>query len=232
MGLGRQLIDTCRASTPRRTACVSPRSHYSGTRQPRRHADRRHGSRELRKHLSTPLGTRGRAFACQARMQPCSAEARDTKSPLSRRRVPASATGKAVSMPSHGPTGIDLQTPFVIHYRLPRAILGPLLRGAKGVAVVTCPSSPGPEPGWPSPPRRAPRGLFRSACAFDLCQPCGWALPEARQSRRLTDPAPDAGSRSRHHPSTRVSRRQRLCLPSWAPRWFPLKRSTPPWTFG
>ena len=89
----------------------------------------------------------------------------------------------------------------------------------------------------PSQGGRRPRGdrpetLFRSACAFDLCQPCGWALLEACQGRRLTDPAPDAGSRSRHHPSTRVSRRQRLCLPSWAPRWSPLKRSTPPWTFG
>jgi len=77
-----------------------------------------------------------------------------------------------------------------------------------------------------------PEVLFRGACAFDPRQPCGWALSEARQGRRSPDPAPDAGSRSRHHPSTRVSRRQRLCLPSWAPRWFPLKRSTPPWTFG
>jgi len=33
-------------------------------------------------------------------------------------------------------------------------------------------------------------------------------------------------------PSTRVSRRKRLCLPSWAPRLSLLRRSTPPWTFG
>ncbi|PZP75037.1 MAG: hypothetical protein DI604_06575 [Delftia acidovorans] len=208
------------------------RSHCSGTRQPHRRADNARGPVELHERLGTQLGTRGRAFACQARMQPCSAAVRDNKSPLSPRRVPASATCKAVSMPSHGHASIDLQAPFVIHYRLPRAILGPLLRGAKGVAVVTCPSSPGPEPGWPSPRGDRPEVLFRGACAFDPRQPCGWALMEARQGYRSPDPAPDAGSRSRHHPSTRVSRRQRLCLPSWAPRWSPLKRSTPPWTFG
>ena len=33
-------------------------------------------------------------------------------------------------------------------------------------------------------------------------------------------------------PSTRVSRRQQSCLPSLAPCWPPLRRSTPPWTFG
>ena len=92
--------------------------------------------------------------------------------------------------------------------------------------------APAPSRGGRRPRGDRPEVLFRSACAFDLCQPCGWALLEARQGRRLTVPAPDAGSRSRHHPSTRVSRRQRLCLPSWAPRWSPLKRSTPPWTFG
>jgi hypothetical protein len=55
---------------------------------------------------------------------------------------------------------------------------------------------------------------------------------EARQGRRFPGPAPDAGSRSRHRLSTRVSRRARSCLPSWAPRSPPLTRSTPPWTFG
>ena len=157
MRFERQCGDSCQASTPRRTACVSSRSHCSGTRQPHRDADSPRGPAEPHGRLGTPLGTRGRAFACQARMQPRSAAVRDTKSPLSRRRVPASATCKAVSMPSHGHAGIDQQAPFVIHYGHPRAILGPLLRGAKGVAVVTCPSNPGPEPGWPSPPRRSPR---------------------------------------------------------------------------
>ena len=51
---------------------------------------------------------------------------------------------------------------------------------------------------------RRPRGdrpevLFRSASAYDLRQPCGWALPEARQGHRSPDLAPDAGSRSRHY---------------------------------
>ena len=92
--------------------------------------------------------------------------------------------------------------------------------------------APAPSRGGSRPRDDRPEVLFRSACAFDLCQPCGWALYEARQGRRSPDPAPDAGSRSRHHPSMRISRRQRLCLPSWAPRWFPLKRPTPPWTFG
>ena len=184
MRFERQCGDSCQASTPRRTACVSPRSHRSGTRQPHRHADRRHGSRELHKRLSAPLGTRGRAFACQARMQPCSAAARDTKSPLSRRRVPASATCKAVPMPSHGHAGIDLQAPFVIHYRLPRAILGPLLRGAKGVAVVTCPSSPGLGPVQPSPERRRPRGPIRSALPAAMpALTAGRSLKRARHDR-------------------------------------------------
>ena len=108
--------------------------------------------------LSAPCWTRGRRFACQARMQPRSAALRDTKWPLSGRRVGASATGNPGFMPSHCHACIDLQAPFVIHYRFPRANLGPLHQGAEGVAVVTCPSSPGPEPGWPSPPRRPPRG--------------------------------------------------------------------------
>ena len=38
-------------------------------------------------------------------------------------------------MPSHCHACIDLQAPFVIHYRFPRANLGPLHQGAEGVAV-------------------------------------------------------------------------------------------------
>ena len=49
------------------------------------------------KGLGLPSETRGRTFTRQARMQPRSAFVRDTKSPLSRRHVPTSATGKALS---------------------------------------------------------------------------------------------------------------------------------------
>ena len=149
---------TCRWPLPSRLARVSPRSHCFGTRQPRTQATAPFSGACPTPALSAPCWTRGRRFACQARMQPRSAALRDTKWPLSGRRVGASATGNPGFMPSHCHACIDLQATFVIHYRFPRANLGPLHRGAKGVAVVTCPSSPGPEPGWPSPPRRPPRG--------------------------------------------------------------------------
>lgn len=232
MRCGRQPSDTCRASTPRRTACVSPRSHCFGTRQPHQHVDHALGSRQVRKRLSAPLGTRGRAFACQSRMQPHSARLRDTKTPLSHRRVPASATCKSVFMPSHSHAGIDLQ-PLSSSTTDSR---GPSLARsfAEQKASQSLPALQAPVPSRGGRHLRGdrPEVPLRSACAFDLCQPCGWALLEARQGHRSPDPALDAGPRSRHHPSTRASRRQRLCLPSWAPRWSPLKRSTPLWTFG
>jgi len=53
-----------------------------------------------------------------------------------------------------------VQAAFVIYYAFPKAILGLLHRGAKGVAVVTCPYSPGLEPGWSLPLRWWPRGFF------------------------------------------------------------------------
>ena len=148
---------------------VSPEPH-SSTPVERQRAATRSGLFRRRAHRRW---TRGRAFPCQARMRPRFAARRDTKSPLSRHPVPATATGNRCFMPSHCHTLLDLQALLVIHYRLPRAILGPLHRGAKGVAVVTCPSSPGPEPGWPSRPRRPPRGF-----CFVVHVPSTFASPE------------------------------------------------------
>jgi hypothetical protein len=59
-------------------------------------------------------------------------------------------------------------------------------------------AAPAPSRGGRRPRGDRPEVCIRSACAFDPRQPLGWALLEARQGHRLTDPAPDAGSRSRH----------------------------------
>lgn len=48
---------------------------------------------------------------------------------------------------------------------------------------------------------------------------------DLRPGTRCRSPIPPSSS-------TRVPRRQQLCLPSWAPCWSQLRHSTPPWTFG
>lgn len=121
----RQHAGTCGLSIQPPPARVSPRSHPFGTRQPRSRADGSPTRPPPCPALGAPFGTRGRAFPCQPRTQTRSAAPRDTKSPLSRRRVRASAMRNPASMPSHCHTGVDLQTPFVIHYRLPRAVPWP-----------------------------------------------------------------------------------------------------------
>lgn len=226
--------DSTLTPTPSHTeaarACVTTLSpdRYSSTRSPQHVPSRRHG-RDA--GSSCPSGTRGRPFPCQARMQPCFAVGRSNRSALPGPSDTSRATGNAHAMPSHCHAGIDLQGLLVIHYWLPRAILGPLRRGAKGVAVVTCPSSPAPEPGWRSPPE-APAPRFHFVVHVPLThQPLRWALPEARQAidppTRHPMPAPDPAI-AEHA----CIRRKLLCLPLWAPGLSPLKRSSPPWTFG
>jgi len=82
--------------------------------------------------------------------------------------------------------------PLGVNYGFPRAILAPLHRGAKGVAVVTCPWSAGLEPAMPSPLRRRSRGLSRSASRRGLTSVHRRALPEAQHGQQSTRPALDA----------------------------------------
>jgi len=136
-------------------------------------------------------------------------------------------------MPSHGHAGIDLQAPFVIHYGLPRAILGPLLRGAKGVAVVTCLFKPRPRAGVAvASEATAPR------FSFVVHVPSTFASPVAGRSLKRVKaidlptwhlmPVPDPAI-TEHACFTPQAV---VLAPEGAPRLSPLKRPTPPWTFG
>lgn len=80
----------------------------------------------------------------------------------------------------------------------------------RGVAVVTCPLRPGPEPGWPRPPRSRTLVLLRRA---DCCSPPATApgAPEAR-----CRPCPSrVGTRCR---AQRLAIRSSIGRHSWAAR--------------
>lgn len=178
-----------------RIAWVSPDSRRSGPRQPRSRAARCQGERRVQVRPGPRPGPEAELFpvkpACSLALRPDGTLDRPyhavpctqapPATPVSRRRIAIPwLTCKPFSSSTTGSRGPSLARSIAeqkASQSLP-ALQAPVLnRGGR------------------RPRGDRPEVSLRSACAFDPRQPCGWALSEARQGRRLTDrhpmPVPD-----------------------------------------
>ena len=131
--------------------------------------------------------TRGGRFPCQPRMNARSAALRDNK--RGSRRLPGRQSAirkdrRCRALVRRCRPGALTNPPRWRQLRFPDGRPGHAPCGAKGVAVVTCPSSPGLGPVQPSPERWRPRGPIRSALPAAMpALTAGRSLKRARHDR-------------------------------------------------
>lgn len=138
--------------------CVTPRSHLIGARQPRHGSSRCGATRACRNWLQNPATDQRPAEGKSTpSVQSCCRGFCDAKRPSAPRRGTSIATVKSGAMSSLVRPPVDAATHFVVNYRLPWAPSARCLCAGRGVAVVTCLRSPGPEPARSPPWRWWPR---------------------------------------------------------------------------